>query len=75
MHAKNLIEKQMKIGRKIKEAKMQRDMKRQKVALIREELEGDDKKERLAVKSVLFDTQINNSFIKEQRNNRSLLML
>ena len=74
MHAKNLIEKQMKIGRKIKEAKMQRDMKRQKVAFIREELESDDKKERLAVKSVLFDTQINNSFIKEQRNNRSLLM-
>lgn len=41
MQAKNLIEKQMKIGRKIKEAKMQREIKREKVARVKEERETD----------------------------------
>ena len=41
MQAKNLIEKQMKIGRKIKEAKVLRDIKREKVAKIKEEREVD----------------------------------
>jgi len=41
MQAKNLIEKQMKIGRKIKEAKVQREIKREKVARVKEERETD----------------------------------
>ena len=41
MQAKNLIEKQMKIGRKIKEAKVQREIKRGKVARVKEERDTD----------------------------------
>jgi hypothetical protein len=41
MQAKNLIEKQMKIGRKIKEAKALRQIKREKVVRVKEERENE----------------------------------
>ena len=59
MQAKNLIEKQMRIGRKIKEVKVQREIKREKVARVKEQRETDYSKERTAVKTVLFDSQLN----------------
>jgi hypothetical protein len=51
----------MKIGRKIKQEKVEREIRREKVAKIREEREVDISKERVTVKSVLFDTQISDS--------------
>lgn len=58
MQAKNLIEKQMKIGRKIKDMKMNKQEKREKVMKMKEMRETEASKERVTVKSVLFDTNI-----------------
>lgn len=58
MQAKNLIEKQMKIGRKIKDLKMNKLEKREKVMKMKEMRETEASRERVTVKSVLFDTNI-----------------
>ena len=59
MHAKNLIEKQMKIGRKIKDNKIIRQEKRDIVTKIREERDNDTSRDKVQVRSTLFDNQIN----------------
>jgi hypothetical protein len=58
MQAKNLIEKQMKIGRKIKEVKLSKQAKREQVERMREMRDYEASRERVTVKSVLFDTNI-----------------
>lgn len=54
MHAKNLIEKQMKIGRKIKDTKLIRQEKREMVNRIKEQQDATSR-ERVQVRSTLFD--------------------
>jgi ABC-type Fe3+/spermidine/putrescine transport system ATPase subunit len=77
MQAKNLIEKQMKIGRKIKDAKVQRQEKQEKVAKIREQRDMEaTSKDRVQVRSTLFDHHLDQSISSvnyQQRGSRSLL--
>ncbi len=74
MHAKNLIEKQMKIGRKIKDTKLIRQEKRQIVNKIKEQQNATNREEKVQVRSTLFDHQINESVSSiKQRASKSLL--
>jgi len=62
MQAKNLIEKQMKIGKKIKDLKV---MRQEKVEMVMKQKQGSSMRgDMQAVKSVLFDSNL----IMEKRN-------
>jgi hypothetical protein len=63
----------MKIGRKIKDAKVIRQEKREIVTKIREQIDGGaQSRERVQVRSTLFDHQLKNESINT-RGSKSLL--
>lgn len=61
VQAKNLIEKQMKIGKKIKDQKVIKQEKQELVSKMKGQRERDRSRDMQAVRSVLFDTGLENT--------------
>ncbi len=68
MQAKNLIEKQMKVGKQIKERKALRQEKQEMIEHIKEQRSRDRSKDMLAVRSVLFDSGLADKSFTRQVN-------
>lgn len=66
--SKNLIEKQMKIGRRIKDVKVQKQAKLDIVARLKESRERDKSMDKLAVRSVLFEHQLQTAMFNDSRS-------